>query len=376
MTGEARLHGGLVLIRKTWGPIMEFKKSWALLVLALVLAGAGYYAWSSYADAGLPAGIASGNGRIEAVEIDVSARIPGRIRDILVSEGDFVEAGAVLARMDTEQLEAQLRQAEAQFKRAKIGVGTARSIVVQREAERTAAEAVVAQREAQQDAADRRLVRSEQLASSNSIALQVLDNDRAAAQEAIAAVNAARAQIAAAEAAISAAQAQVIDAQAAVEANRAAIDGIEADIADTDLRSPRAGRIQYRVAQPGEVLAGGGRVLNLVDVGDVHMTFFLPTAQAGRVAIGAEVRIVLDAAPQYVIPATATFVADVAQFTPRTVETAEEREKLMFRVRAHISPELLQKYVQYVKTGLPGMAYVQIDPDAEWPVTLQQVVSP
>lgn len=370
------MQGGPVPFRKTWGPIMKFKKSWALLVLALVLAGAGYYAWSSYADAGLPSGIASGNGRIEAVEIDVSARIPGRVRDILVSEGDFVEAGAVLARMDTEQLEAQLRQAEAQFKRAEIGVGTATSIVVQREAERTAAEAVVAQREAQQDAADRRLVRSEQLASSNSIALQVLDNDRAAAQEAIAAVNAARAQIAAAEAAISAAQAQVIDAQAAVEANRAAIDGIEADIADTDLRSPRAGRIQYRVAQPGEVLAGGGRVLNLVDVGDVHMTFFLPTAQAGRVAIGAEVRIVLDAAPQYVIPATATFVADVAQFTPRTVETAEEREKLMFRVRAHISPELLQRYIQYVKTGLPGMAYVQIDPDAEWPVTLQQVVSP
>jgi len=138
------------------------------------------------------------------------------------------------------------------------------------------------------------------------------------------------------------------------------------------LKSPRAGRVQYRVAQPGEVLSAGGRVLNLVDLGDVHMTFFLPTVQAGRVALGAEVRLVLDAAPQYVIPAKATFVADVAQFTPKTVETEEERLKLMFRIKAQIPPELLTKYIQQVKTGLPGMAYVRLDPNVEWPARLQQ----
>ena len=109
---------------------------------------------------------------------------------------------------------------------------------------------------------------------------------------------------------------------------------------------------------------------------DVDMTFFLPTAQAGRVAIGSDVRIVLDAAPQYVIPAKVSFVADVAQFTPKTVETALEREKLMFRIRAQISPELLRKHIRYVKTGLPGMAYVKLDPAAEWPASLQKVVTP
>jgi len=129
--------------------------------------------------------------------------------------------------------------------------------------------------------------------------------------------------------------------------------------------------VQYRVAQPGEVLSAGGRVLNLVDLGDVYMTFFLPTAQAGRVAIGSEVRLVLDAAPQYVIPAKATYVADVAQFTPKTVETEEERQKLMFRIKARIAPELLSKYIRFVKTGLPGMAYVKLDPNAEWPAALQ-----
>jgi HlyD family secretion protein len=278
--------------------------------------------------------------------------------------------------MDTEQMEAQRRQLEAQLKRASIGIETAGALVKQRNAENAAAQAVVAQREAQQDVIDKKLVRSEQLARTGNLSQQLLDNDRAAALEAAAAVNAARAQLAATEAGISAAQAQVVDAEAAVDAARAAIESITADINDAVLRSPREGRVQYRVAQPGEVIASGGRVLNLVNVGDVYMTFFLPTAQAGRVAMGTEVRIVLDAVPQYVIPAKVSFVADVAQFTPKTVETEEERQKLMFRVKAQISPELLREYIQYVKTGLPGVAYVKLDPEAEWPAQLREVVKP
>lgn len=347
---------------------------WLLAVLVAALAGGGYYGWKTYTGNGLPQWIASGNGRIEAVEIDISTKVPGRIKEIMANEGDFVKAGQVLARMDTEQLEAQRRQAQAQLQRAIIGVDTAKSLVVQREAERTAAIAVVAQREAQLDAADRRLARSEQLIKTSATSQQVLDDDRATAQGAKAAVGAAQAQLAATEAAISAAKAQVVDAGAAVDAARAAIESIAADINDSILKSPRDGRVQYRVAQPGEVLSAGGRVLNLVDLGDVYMTFFLPAAQAGRVAIGTDVRLVLDAAPLYVIPAKASFVADVAQFTPKTVETEEERQKLMFRIKAQISPDLLRKYIQQVKTGLPGMAYVKLDPKAEWPANLNRTL--
>jgi len=83
------------------------------------------------------------------------------------------------------------------------------------------------------------------------------------------------------------------------------------------------------------------------------------------------VHLVLDAVPQYVIPAKATFVADVAQFTPKSVETEEERLKLMFRVKAHIDPELLRRNIRQVKTGLPGMAYVRLDPAVEWPPELR-----
>ncbi|MCV3739486.1 HlyD family efflux transporter periplasmic adaptor subunit [Rhizobium sp. TRM96647] len=350
------------------------RQGWIIAVLVTIVAGLAYYAWSSLRGSDLPAGIASGNGRIEAVEIDVSTKIAGRIADILVNEGDFVEAGQELARMDTAQLQAKHRQAQAELARAKIGVETAASLVRQQQAQLEAAVAVIAQREAEEDAALTRRNRSEQLLKTNTVSQQILDDDRANYQAAVAAVAAAKAQHAAAEAAVSSANAQVVDAKAAVESAEAAIESIDADLNDSVLRSPRAGRVQYRVAQPGEVLSSGGRVLNLVDLSDVSMTFFLPTEQAGRVALGSEVRLVLDAIPQYVIPAKATFVADVAQFTPKTVETQEERLKLMFRIKARIEPELLKQYIKQVKTGLPGLAYVKIAPDAEWPASLGNIV--
>lgn len=349
-----------------------FRKPVLLLVVAAVIGVGAYYGYQAVFHPGLPAGIASGNGRTEAVEIDISTKIPGRIKEILVDEGDFVTAGQVLARMDTEQLEAQRRQAQAQLQRAVIGVDTAKSLVTQREAEQRAAAAVINQRKAELDSATRRLARSEQLVKTNAVSQQVYDDDRAAAQGAQAAVAAAEAQLAATTAGINAAKALVVDAQAAVEAARAAIDSITADIEDSVLKSPRAGRVQYRVAQPGEVLSAGGRVLNLVDLADVYMTFFLPTAQAGRTALGAEARLVLDAIPQYVIPAQVSYVADVAQFTPKTVETEEERQKLMFRVKARIPQQLLERYIRQVKTGLPGMAYVRLDPAMPWPAFLDK----
>lgn len=347
-------------------------RKWAVRGLILLLAVAGaLFAWRSRTSDEVPPGFAAGNGRIEAVELHIAAKTPGRVKELLVDEGDFVRAGQPLARIDTATLEAQLREAEAQLQQAIIGVEVAESHVAQREAERGAAQALVAQREAERDNARRQLTRSEELARNAAIPQQRLDDDRAHYQGAEAALSAASAQVSAAEAAIGAARAEVVRARAAVEAWRATIQRIQAEIDDATLVSPRDGRVQYRIVQPGEVVAAGGKVLNVLDLGDVYMTFFLPAAEAGRVKIGAEARLVLDAAPEFVIPATVSYVADVAQFTPKTVETRQERVKLMFRVKARIAPDLLQRYVRDVKTGLPGMAYVRLDPGAEWPPALQ-----
>ncbi|MCZ7676272.1 MAG: HlyD family efflux transporter periplasmic adaptor subunit [Roseovarius sp.] len=166
----------------------------------------------------------------------------------------------------------------------------------------------------------------------------------------------------------------MVDAEASIEAAKASIDAITATIDDATLTAPRDGRIQYLIAQEGEIVGSGGRILSLVDLGDVYMTVFLPTSQAGRVQVGSDVRPVMDAAQELVIPATVSYVADVAQFTPKTVETADEREKLMFRVRARIEPELLIRHIDHVKTGLPGMAYIRLDANAEWPSFLTDVV--
>ena len=347
-------------------------RTWGLrIAIAAAVAGAVFLAWRSLAPNGLPEGFASGNGRIEAVEIDIATKTPGRVKDILVDEGDFVRAGQILAVMDTAVLEAQRKEAEAQLQQALVNVETAKTQVTQREAEKATALALMAQRQAELDAASKRVARTEKLAQGRVASAEMLDDDRAAYMAKRAAVSAAEAQSAAADAAIGVARSQAIGAQAQTDAVRATLERIQADIDDSTLRSPRDGRVQYRVTQPGEVLSAGGRVLNLVDLGDVYMTFFLPTRAAGRVALGADVRLVLDAAPQLVIPAQATFVADVAQFTPKTVETAEERQKLMFRIKARISPELLQKHIRSVKTGLPGMAYVRLDPRVEWPAELR-----
>ncbi len=363
-------------MQKTDGPMKRFGKPLVWVLVVLALGGGGYYAWLKLRPPGLPEGLASGNGRIEATEIDVDAKIAGRIADILVDEGDFVRAGQVLVHMDTKTLEAQRREAEAQLERATIGVDTAEAVVKQREAQRTAASAQIDARVALLDAASARLARVEPMASQNFETKQALDDARAAKNAAAAAVAEGQANLAAAEAAISAAKAQVVDAKAAVVAAKATIERIVADIDDSSLKTPRDGRVQYKVSEVGEVLPAGGRVLNLVDLNDVYMTFYLPTKQAGESAIGAEARIVLDAFPDYVLPASITYVANVAQFTPKTVETEAERQKLMFRLKANLPPDLLRKYHQMVKTGLPGMAYVKLDSTAQWPENLADIKLP
>ena len=230
---------------------------------------------------------------------------------------------------------------------------------------------MVAQREAELTAAQRRFARTESLAARNVATQQELDDDRATMLSGQAAVIAAKSQVASSTAGIEAARSQVIEARSSIEAAQAVVKRIVSDIDDSKLKAPRSGRVQYRVAEVGEVLPAGGTVLNLVDVGDVYLTFFLPTSQAGRVELGQEVRLVIDAVPQYVLPAKVTYVASVAQFTPKSVETASEREKLMFRIKAHIAPELLKEHMTQVKTGVPGVAYLRLDPDAQWPDNLQ-----
>ncbi len=312
--------------------------------LVIIAALAGLYIWWEYYRVPPLLGIASGNGRLEATEVDIATKFYGRVSEILVDEGDDVQAGQVVARMDTESLEAQLREAKASE--------------ISAEKQRSTAIAIVAQRESECQLAKRDLLRSKRLYENGNISLQKLDQDRAKFDVAEAMCDAARADVANAEAAIDAAKAQT--------------ERLEVDIRDSVLKTPFSGRVQYRLAEPGEVISAGGKVLTIIDLSDVYMTVFLPMEDAGILAIGAEGRIVLDAAPELAIPAKVSFVASKAQFTPKEVETAKERQKLVFRVKVSITPETVEKYEAWIKPGLPGVAFVRVNPKAQWPENLDR----
>ena len=309
--------------------------------LVAVIAGAAWVIVSRNGE--LPDTIAVGNGRIEATEVDIATKIAGRLESFFVQEGDLIEANTPVAKMDTDELEARLAAAKANLAQA--------------EENRRLAEAVVAQRESELRLAQAELKRFKSLIGKGHVSQEQLDQARTAAETAAAALQAAKVQVASAE--------------AGIEAAKAAIRQIQTNIDDSLLVSPVGGRVLYRLAEPGEVLAAGGKVATVLDVTDVYMTIFLPTAEAGKVRVGAEARIILDALPDYVVPAEVSFVAAEAQFTPKSVETRTEREKLMFRVRIRIDPELLRAYRDRVKTGVPGEAYVRLDERQPWPEALQ-----
>jgi HlyD family secretion protein len=319
-----------------------------LIAALLLLTAAGGAVWWLYFRTPPLVGIVSGNGRLEVKEIHVATKFQARIKEVLVDEGDTVQAGQVVVRMDTSSLEAQLRQAQAQVEEARKKQLTVR--------------ALIAQRQSEQLLASRDLDRARALYVEANISVKDYDRAQTAMKTAEAATTQAEAQLAEAEAAITAAIAET--------------ERIQADLQDSILKAPRDGRVQYRLAEPGEVLPPGGRVLTVVDPTDVYMYLFLHERLAGKVPLGAQARITLDALPDVVVPASVTFVADKAQFTPKDVETRTEREKLMFRVKVQIDADLLKGHEAMVKPGLPGVAYVQLDPAAQWPAYLQTKLTP
>ncbi len=315
------------------------------LALALIALGASTAGWSwlRLRAPAMPSSVVTGNGRIEAEHVNISAKTAGRVVEVLVEEGALVTQGQVLARIDTAELEAQGRKAQSEIRRAQQFLNEA--------------EAAVRQYESEVVLAEQQLSRTTQLAAKGYSAKQTLDQRTSAK--------------ASADAALSAARAKVAQAKEAIGSARAENERIETSIVDATLVAPRTGRIEYRVAEPGEVVASGGTVVTLLDVSNVYMTVFLPTGLVGKLAIGTEARILLDAFPDLAIPARVTFVAAKAQFTPKEVETKSEREKLMFRVKVTVDPELVKKNIEKVRTGLPGVAYIKLDSETPWPAKLQ-----
>ncbi len=333
---------------------MKLNRNLAILAAAVVVIGggvAGYFAWRQYEASQLPAGIVSVNGRVEATQVDISTKIPGRVIEIVPHEGDIVSPGEVVARIDTSETAAQLDQAKA-------SAALARQTVATREAS-------VASDEAQLEFANEELRRTSTLVNKGWSTHELLDQRNA--------------QLKSADAALKAAQSQVDEARAAVKTADARVQELQAVVDDSTIKSPVQGRVQYRLVEPGAVVPPGGKIATVIDLADVYTTVFLPAPQAGRLKVGSDpdaARLVIDAYPEYVFPATISFVAPESQFTPKTVEVQSEREQLYFRVKLQKPPGVLKGMEEAIKSGLRAVAYVRTDAAAEWPAKLAVKLPP
>jgi HlyD family secretion protein len=377
----------------------KLSKAWIVIPIVLAVGGIlGYKYWISQQSA-LPAGIASGNGRIEAKLTDISAKEPLRVKQILVDEGDLVKPGQVLVRLDTSTIEAELAKNEAavaaareELATAKTGIATAKADVAKAIADVTkafadvaSANGVVAQQQAAIKLAQIEVDRERRMMAENATSQRAvdvrntnLDSTKATLSSAEARANAAQSEANAAKATADAARSRVGTAQAQADVAQRQIDVALGQVAvtksrikDATLISPVTGRVLYRLAEPGEVLAPGGKALTVVNLDDVYMEIFLPSDQAAALKLGDDARITVDYEPNASAAANVSFVSPEAQFTPKQVETKSEREKLMFRVKIQVPPELVAHYVERIKTGVRGVGYVKVNAAATWPNWLE-----
>lgn len=320
---------------------MNKKLSWPLIATIVAMIGGGI-GWKYTRHPAWPDDIAHANGRLEIARVDVAVKYGGRVVDLPVHEGDILAAGAVVAREDNAELQAQLEAARAARTRA-------------------AEAALRALAETNASGAREQLARLEWTQAS-----KLFDEGQ------ISEVERERRQLAleAARAGQQVSRSAFGEAQAAITETDAQISRLQAALAETTVHAPVAGRVEYRVVEVGTVLPAGGRVATMLNPDDIYFTIFVPGPQAGKLSIGADARIVLDAFPGDPIPARVGYVSSDAQFTPKYVETESERAKLMYRVKLQLPLTVARRLAPKLKAGMTGEGYMRLDPSRPWPPAL------
>jgi HlyD family secretion protein len=285
--------------------------------------------WRSSGDAAL----VTASGTVETTEADLGFQVPGRIDSIVVDEGDHVTGGTDLAWLDRTELFARKRQAEAQL-------GTARARLL--ELERGFRTEEVAQGRAALRAAERRLEdarrelqRTRRLFEGGAVSEQQLDNARTALTLAESDHESATEQLAILEQGPR--REQVAAQRAAVEQARARVGQIDASLEHAVVRAPFDGIITVRHREPGETVGAGAPVLTLRDPNDRWVRIYVREDEVGRLALHLPAAITADAYPERTYEGEVVFIASEAEFTPRNVQTTEERVKLVYRVKVRVT---------------------------------------
>jgi HlyD family secretion protein len=384
--------------------------------LALALAGTGIWYEAQRRNHQEP-GTLAGNGTVEATEVELGARISGRLLTVGPREGEAVTRGQEVAALEAAELEAQVVQArgnlaaaEAAFAEAAAGTRAEeiRRLKAQLQAARDAhdqasarldlvragarpeqieqARAAVRQSEAAYEDARRDFERTDRLAAQGAVAGRDLDVATAHRDGAAAALEAARQRLAeaeagpreqetrAAEAALAQAAAQVQAARAALdlavagprretlqaaearaEAARGTLAAAEAMLAQTRIAAPSDGRVTLRNAEPGEVVTPGFPILRIADLSRVRLRVYVPQPQIGLVKIGQRAAVSVDSFPDRTFPGVVTEIAEKPEFTPKNVQTREERAKLVFGVKIEV-----ENPAGELKPGMPADAVITV----------------
>lgn len=300
-------------------------------------------------------GIYESNGRTELKRIDVASIYSGRVEEYLVKEGDTVAKGQVIARLKDTQTKGRVNNASASLAASESALKASGEQLAKIDSEIKALTEKV--RLAKIELENARKLRKDNLIGQTEL------------ERRISALNQYNANLETARSSRQEAKWNMDRNSHLVEQNRAQLDmALDAD-SDMVITSPIDGYVEYTLTDPGSVIPSGGRVAALLDPLDLTLDLFVPSQKVSNLSVGDDARIVIDGLDA-VIPAKISFIATDAQFTPKFVETAEERAKLMFKVTLRISPELLKEHARLFNGGMPALGYVRFDPKAAWPASL------
>ena len=299
--------------------------------------------WWMEASSSLPSHIYKSNGRLSMTRLDIATMYSGKLKELLVHDGSSVKSNDVLAIMDSDDIKAQLDNAISQKLNATSLVERAKAEVELRQSSKGIAEL---------EFNGTVSMRGKSMVSQTELDKRqfVLDGERAGEAAALATLK---------------------GAESSVMAAKAQISRLQIALNNSIIRSPIDSRIEFIISEKGSVLPAGGRILSMIDPDNAFLTLFLPSNVAGKVKIGDEAKILLDALGKISINANIDFIASEAQFTPKYVETLNQREKLVYKAKLKISREETKKYKDILKAGMTGDGYVRTNIELEWPKFLK-----
>lgn len=313
-------------------------KTWLWTAGAVVLVAVlSYWAFATLRTAALPAGLLYGNGHIEGTEVAVGAEVSARVVESRFVEGESVEAGDLLVRLDDAELSARLRQAQAEVEALLRAVSRV--------------EQELALWRHHRSSAQENLDRIEALRRKGAASPQQLNDAQDRFREA--------------EAQVNALQAQVAETRAHVEAAGQQVEVLRLQRAKTEIRAPVPGTVLTKGIEVGELAMPGRVVAVLVDLSRLDLKVYIPEAQIGKIKLGDPAKVRVDAFPDRYFPASITQIDQRAQFTPRDIHLPEERVRMVFGVKL-----ALENPTRQLKPGMPADAWIRWDQGVSWPQRL------